>query len=43
MWLDDVKGMADRIIEMRASLKAGLVAAGSVHDWEHLTNQIGKH
>lgn len=41
MWLEDVKGMADRIIEMRASLKAGLVAAGSLHCWDHLTNQIG--
>jgi len=40
-WLADVKGMADRIITMRAKLTDGLVAAGSSHDWSHINNQIG--
>lgn len=40
-WLGDVKGMADRIIDMRNKLKAGMVREGSVHNWEHITNQIG--
>ncbi|XP_063683696.1 aspartate aminotransferase, mitochondrial-like [Bolinopsis microptera] len=40
-WLIDVKGMADRIISMRSALKAGLAREGSVHNWDHLTNQIG--
>ena len=40
-WLVDVKGMADRIISMREALKAGLAREGSVHNWDHLTNQIG--
>jgi len=26
---------------MRALLKTGLVDAGSTHDWEHVTDQIG--
>lgn len=40
-WLIDVKGMADRIISMREALKAGLTREGSIHNWDHLTNQIG--
>merc|ERR1712080_736835 len=40
-WLGDVKGMADRIIDMRNKLKAGMVREGSVHNWDHITNQIG--
>ncbi|CRG92274.1 aspartate aminotransferase [Talaromyces islandicus] len=40
-WLGEVKGMADRIIEMRALLKQNLEALGSKHDWSHITNQIG--
>jgi len=40
-WLVDVKLMADRIISMRDKLKAGLVKEGSVHNWDHITNQIG--
>ncbi|KAI1909488.1 aspartate transaminase aat1 [Ophidiomyces ophidiicola] len=40
-WLGDLKGMADRIIEMRALLKKNLEALGSKHDWSHITNQIG--
>ncbi|BDD58287.1 Aspartate aminotransferase, mitochondrial [Monascus purpureus] len=40
-WLGEVKGMADRIIEMRALLKKNLEELGSKHDWSHITNQIG--
>ncbi|KAG6042299.1 Aspartate aminotransferase, mitochondrial [Claviceps citrina] len=40
-WLEDVKGMADRIITMRALLKENLEKLGSKHDWSHITNQIG--
>lgn len=41
MWLNDVKGMADRIISMRTKLKANLAKEGSVKDWSHITEQIG--
>lgn len=40
-WLGEVKGMADRIIEMRALLKKNLEQLGSKHDWSHITSQIG--
>jgi len=40
-WLVEVKGMAERIIEMRALLKKNLEDLGSKHDWSHITNQIG--
>ncbi|KAK3077115.1 Aspartate aminotransferase, mitochondrial [Coniosporium uncinatum] len=40
-WLDEVKGMADRIIKMRALLKENLEQLGSKHDWSHITSQIG--
>jgi aspartate aminotransferase len=40
-WLAEVKGMADRIITMRALLKENLEKLGSKHDWSHITNQIG--
>lgn len=40
-WLGEVKGMADRIITMRALLKKELEALGSKHDWTHITDQIG--
>lgn len=40
-WLGEVKGMADRIIEMRALLKKHLEELGSRHNWDHITNQIG--
>lgn len=36
----ECKGMADRINEMRARLKAELTAAGSKHDWSHVTSQV---
>jgi aspartate aminotransferase len=40
-WLGEVKGMADRIIKMRALLKENLEKLGSKHDWSHITDQIG--
>merc|ERR1712000_154495 len=40
-WLGEVKGMADRIITMRALLKKELEALGSKHDRSHITSQIG--
>jgi hypothetical protein len=40
-WLGEVKGMADRIIRMRALLKENLEKLGSKHDWSHITSQIG--
>lgn len=39
-WLGEVKGMADRIIEMRALLKKHLEELGSKHNWDHITNQV---
>jgi aspartate aminotransferase, mitochondrial len=40
-WLGEVKGMADRIITMRALLKENLEKLGSKRDWSHITSQIG--
>jgi len=40
-WLDEVKGMAGRIIAMRSSLKSNLEKLGSQRDWSHITSQIG--
>ena len=40
-WETEVKGMADRIIKMRALLKENLEKLGSKHDWSHITSQIG--
>ena len=40
-WLVEVKTMADRIITMRSQLKTKLAEAGSIHDWSHITKQIG--
>lgn len=39
-WLGEVKGMADRIISMRALLKQNLESLGSKHDWSHITSQV---
>ena len=33
--------MAARINEMRTLLRSSLEAAGSEHDWRHITDQIG--
>ncbi|KAF2860879.1 mitochondrial aspartate aminotransferas-like protein [Piedraia hortae CBS 480.64] len=40
-WLGEVKGMADRIIKMRALLKENLEKLGSKRKWNHITDQIG--
>ncbi|OMJ09518.1 Aspartate aminotransferase, mitochondrial [Smittium culicis] len=42
LWLVELKGMADRIIDMRHLLKNYLVNDfNSKHNWDHITNQIG--
>lgn len=38
LFIKDIKLMADRILEMRSSLKKSIIAAGSKKDWEHITN-----
>jgi len=40
-FLGDVKGMADRIIDMRHKLRAGIEGRGNTHNWSHITDQIG--
>ncbi|RCI14347.1 hypothetical protein L249_6061 [Ophiocordyceps polyrhachis-furcata BCC 54312] len=40
-WLSELKQMADRIIKMRSLLRENLEKLGSVHDWSHITKQIG--
>lgn len=40
-WLQEVKGMADRIIGMRTKLRDGLKKEGSSKNWQHITDQIG--
>ncbi|KAI9271535.1 aspartate aminotransferase [Phascolomyces articulosus] len=41
-WLEEVKFMADRIINMRNKLRGHLENDfGSKQNWEHITNQIG--
>ena len=39
-WLGEVKGMADRIIRMRALLKENLENLGNKRDWNHITSQV---
>jgi aspartate aminotransferase, mitochondrial len=39
-WLGEVKGMADRIIKMRALLKENLEKLGSKQKWDHITDQV---
>uniref|UniRef100_A0A7C8Z106 Aspartate aminotransferase n=1 Tax=Opuntia streptacantha TaxID=393608 RepID=A0A7C8Z106_OPUST len=41
LWLEEVKGMADRIIGMRTALRENLEKLGSPLSWEHITKQIG--
>lgn len=41
LWYKEVKGMADRIIGMRETLRTNLEKAGSQHSWKHITDQIG--
>uniref|UniRef100_A0A8C9RCQ4 Aspartate aminotransferase n=1 Tax=Scleropages formosus TaxID=113540 RepID=A0A8C9RCQ4_SCLFO len=40
-WLEEVNGMASRIIRMREQLVANLKKEGSTHNWQHVTDQIG--
>jgi len=40
-WLSEVKGMADRIINMRSTLFDLLKEVGSSKDWKHIKSQIG--
>ena len=40
-FVDQCRGMADRINLMRGVLRDNLEKAGSVHNWEHITRQIG--
>uniref|UniRef100_A0A9J7YRK2 Aspartate aminotransferase n=1 Tax=Cyprinus carpio carpio TaxID=630221 RepID=A0A9J7YRK2_CYPCA len=40
-WLEEVKGMADRIITMREMLVTNLKKEGSTHNWQHVIDQIG--
>jgi len=40
-FLTDVKGMADRIIDMRNKLRTGIESRGNPHNWQHVTDQIG--
>ena len=39
--LEEVHGMANRIIKMREMLVAGLKKEGSTHNWQHVIDQIG--
>lgn len=41
IWLEDVKGMANRIISMRTKLEENLKKEGSSLNWKHITDQIG--
>ncbi|OIW05980.1 hypothetical protein TanjilG_11667 [Lupinus angustifolius] len=41
LWLEEVKGMADRIIGMRTTLRENLEKRGSPLPWQHITDQIG--
>lgn len=40
-WTDNVKTMADRILTMRAELRARLEALKTPGTWNHITEQIG--
>lgn len=39
--LEEVKGMANRIMAMRQQLKDNLAKEGSSRNWQHITDQIG--
>jgi len=41
LWLEEVKGMSGRIINMRSLLVNHLKQAGSQRNWSHITSQIG--
>merc|ERR1719384_1166638 len=40
-WKKELKGMADRILEIRALLRSGLEEKGTPGTWNHITDQIG--
>lgn len=40
-WLEECRGMAERIQSMRKTLRHHLEQLGSQHDWSHITSQIG--
>jgi len=40
-WKEELRGMAERILEMRALLREGLEAKGTPGTWNHITDQIG--
>jgi len=40
-WKVELKGMADRILEVRALLRKGLEEKGTPGTWNHITDQIG--
>jgi aspartate aminotransferase len=40
-YYEECESMAERIGEMRTKLVGALIAAGSTHDWSHVTQQIG--
>jgi|TARA_B100000780_G_scaffold208226_1_gene148409 aspartate aminotransferase len=40
-WYGECKAMADRIISARSELRGHLEGLGSVHNWQHITDQIG--
>jgi len=40
-WRDELKAMADRILEVRALLRKGLEEKGTPGPWNHITDQIG--
>lgn len=41
LWLEECKGMAERIKAMRSKLRIALEGIGSTRDWTHVTTQIG--
>lgn len=41
MWYQEVKGMAQRIIDMRSVLRENLEKKGAPGSWHHVTDQIG--
>ncbi|KAM9423785.1 aspartate aminotransferase, mitochondrial-like [Salvelinus alpinus] len=41
IWLEEVHGMANRIIKMREQLAVNLKNEGSTHNWQHVIDQIG--
>jgi len=40
-WTQELKDMADRILEVRQLLRSGLEKKGTPGTWNHITDQIG--